>query len=200
MNRQLSEREIRLVMLLPAVLVVAIYACAFDQPHRAQVNALRQAAAQAGDHLTSQGQIQRAKADITMLQIDREKHRAAAATQLTLPTRWTSPAGRLNALADINAVFDAHSVFVVSTAHLPDTAMHGVAPQSLQDFAAAVGRQLHAQVPQVWQIEVVGSYADVLKALGELGRGDAFIVPLGLSMEPIGAETNYRHWSLWVWV
>jgi hypothetical protein len=204
MKRELSPREVRIVLLLPALIVAGIYVFAFDWPHQTHLNDLRTAAARERENPVSDAQLRYAGAEVTVLtqQIEMEKRRAASTTQpsLMLPARWTTPSSRLNAVAQIDSVFKAHALYILSTSRQPNTAISAVAPRALAEFAGAVVHEGHAPVPEILKIELVGSYGDVLNALGELNRSETFIIPLGLSMDSLGEQTGYRRWSLWVWV
>jgi hypothetical protein len=202
MKRELSLREVRIVLLLPALIIVGIYVFAFALPHETHINTTRASAAKERANPVPDAQLRRAGADVTMLtqQIETEKHRTAGEPSISLPARWTTSSGRLNAVAQIDSVFKAHALYILSTSPQPNTAISTVAPQSLQDFAGAVARDGHAPVPEIWKIELVGSYGDVLNALDELHRSNLFIIPLGLSMAPLDDQSGYRRWSLWLWV
>jgi hypothetical protein len=203
MKRQLSNREIRLLMLVPALVILTVYAVVYERPLCLQINTLNSAIGKIQENPVAPSQLDRANVEIVILtsQIDLEKRHLAASTQpsLALPTWWPTSDGRVSALAGIDAAFDSHAVQVLTTSHLPAGSISGIAPRSLQDFAAAVTREGHSQLPQVWRIDVIGSYADVLAALSDIGHRDAFVMPLGISMESINPETTYRKWSLWIW-
>jgi len=204
MNQKFTRREMRMAVVLPAVLIAGLYALFFERPHRQLLDAVRQKTeiarrdAVPGDLLAAR----KSQAFLLDAQLKLEQRRAAAATRpsLTLPARWTTPSGRFEAMASISAVLSSHALFVVSTTPLRDGSANLMASKPLQDFVAAVAHEGRSPVPEAWRVDVLGSYADLLAALQALDRRDSFIVPLGVSMEPIGPETTYRKWSVWFWL
>ena len=199
-EKQLTRREIRLLVVLPAVLVVGVYAFFFARPQSALISGVRQQTAIARQKPVSGDELKSIRQQVSLLK-EQIKSRAATRQSLILPKQWTSPSGRLDAMAAISSVFDSHSLYIVRTAHVADGPGNSMAPKSLRDFADAVAKEGHSPVPQVWQVDVLGAYGDVLAALRALDRCNAFIVPLGISMDPISEdEPKYRRWSLWFWV
>ena len=52
--------------------------------------------------------------------------------------------------------------------------------------------------PELWTVEVVGTYAQVVSALRDLNGSREPIVPAGVSMQPLSGAL--RKWSLWFWI
>lgn len=76
----------------------------------------------------------------------------------------------------------------------------GKLPPALQDATAAFLRLPNSTPPQVWRIELSGSYSSVLKLLEGLQKSKPLIVPLNLSMQVDKNERKPATWVLTLWL
>lgn len=211
--REFSRREFYLVSFCPVLLVIGIYV-AFVGPAQKLVTQLEQGnAAQrrsiealnlsiAAARKAPAPPISLATQEYALLtrQVETEKRLAVISAHpgSLVPIRWTGITGRIEAVHAIESTFEDHGLIIVSRQTDPDA--QKVVPKELDDFATAVKNDGNHPTPEVWRFYVIGSYSDVLTSLDELGRHDAFIVPLAAEMKVLPGDTTRRIWSLWIWV
>jgi len=212
--RELSRREFAVLLIFPGLLVAGIYYFAFDGPARSAVTQQQQSIATLRRTVAGVSQsiaaaqkipvppIPLAQEEIARLsdQIEAQKRWVAfnAHPWPMVPTRWTTAAGRIDALHAVASTFEANGLVILSRQTESDSKR--VVPKEFEDFADAVKNDGDHPVPEVWRIEFVGSYRDMLAALDQVGRSDAFIVPLAVAMEVLPDDTTRRSWTLWLWV
>jgi hypothetical protein len=73
-------------------------------------------------------------------------------------------------------------------------------PPRLQAVVKAAAAVDGNTPPRLRQIKLRGKYAAVAAALDSIARGDAWAVPLALTMKPAGDESGLLDWTLTVWV
>jgi hypothetical protein len=203
MSRELSRREARLLMILPALLIAAGYLFFFEQPNSAALRRLEKSLAASTRTAVPAPRMEVAQRAVVLLeaQVKAGQHKTTDAHPTSaLPAQWTTPLERLDALGAIASVFEAHSLVLIDSSQQPDADGHSVVPRPFQEYAKTLEREAHYAAPQVWRVEAVGSYVDVLAALQELGRRNSFIVPLAISMQTLPDDATRRRWSLWLWV
>lgn len=74
------------------------------------------------------------------------------------------------------------------------TTVNPFAPQPPTNSNAAAGEQ------RVWRIRFYGRYADVLETLEALRDSDSPIIPISLTMSESRTETQWRSWTLLLWI
>ena len=72
-------------------------------------------------------------------------------------------------------------------------------PVALKTAAIKFGPE-NGTTPQVWCIEVAGSYASVVKLLQSMATSSPMIVPLNLTMVCDPKELRFPVWNLYVWL
>lgn len=201
MKRELSRREIYLLMALPGILILIVYLFGFELSRSSTVNHLSRTLDQEretrGATLARLAAIRQQIATLNV-QLDQEKHQAAIEVHpaLMVPARWTNREGRLAALRNASAIFENNGLSIIASQADPDA--RNVLSNELSDFATLVKSDGNHPVPEIWRIQVLGTYHDLLAAISRIDQQNDFVVPLAISMK-IG-DTNLRLWSVWVWV
>lgn len=76
----------------------------------------------------------------------------------------------------------------------------GKLPPALKTAALLLTNHAGGTPPQVWRIELGGSYANVMKLLDGLKKAEALIVPLNLSMKADKSERKPATWAMTLWL
>ena len=128
MNKQLTPRETQLMLIVLAAALIRLHLWRFFRA-AASHGTIRQCSPGNRSRTPESGpvKINRAlarKAKVSLLgeQIKVEQRRAATHPASKLPARWTSPAGRLEALAVIGSACESHGLVVVTTSRQTDAA------------------------------------------------------------------------------
>lgn len=209
----LSRREFYLLLFSPVLFVFVICSLVFgtaqtsvtrlEQANTAQrrsIDAARQSIVAA--RKAPVPRISAAKLELSLLteQVETEKRLAeiSAHPGSMVPARWTSVTGRIEAVHAIESTFEDNGLIIVS--RQADADAKNVVPRELSDFSTAARKDGNHPIPEVWRFHVIGTYNDVLASLDELGRRDAFLVPLAVEMKMLAGDATRRIWSLWIWV
>jgi hypothetical protein len=211
--RELSRRELYLLSFSPVPLVLGIY-LTFVGPAGRLVTQLEQGNAGQRQSIVALDQsiaaarrapgppVSLAKQEFALLtrQVESEKRLAeiGAHPGSLVPIRWTTVTGRIEAVHAVESTFEDNGLIIVS--RQMDADAQKVVPKELGDFAVSVKNDGNHPTPEVWRFYVIGSYSDVLTSLVELGRHDAFIIPLAAEMKVLPGDTTRRIWSLCIWV
>jgi hypothetical protein len=204
MTTKLSIREILLVLLLPAILIVCVYVYGFERRWSTQITALDDRIATARKNAVPPDREKAKTLEIEKLNKDLENEtnlsKATTRPSLAIPSPWTKPVDRIVILERVAKIMEARSLYVHKAVPLSESEGQNIPPKPLQDLTAAVIREGTLPVPEVWRIEAMGTFADFLAALWDLGRVDGFIIPLAVSMDSAEEDIKQRKWSLWIWV
>ena len=76
----------------------------------------------------------------------------------------------------------------------------GRLPPALKSAALALTHQAATTPPEVWRIDLTGSYSNVVKMLEGLKNADALIIPLTVSMKSDARERKPTCWTLTLWL
>jgi hypothetical protein len=76
----------------------------------------------------------------------------------------------------------------------------GKLPASLKTAETSLIKSASGPPPQVWRIELVGSYSNVMKLLDGLQHTQALIVPLKVFMQADKNERQPTTWAMTLWL
>lgn len=185
----LTARERVLLLALPAVLGIAIYAAAVNPKHIARLNGARAKLAKAelersrGPQIVMTG----AALDAELAKLRGEKaklEQQVAAFQ----GEAADPTQRTEALVAVSQVLRRHELSVIEEG---PTAGNPVATRAPQKPANAAAIKAGA-----WRIRFIGGYGNVLTALREVQALDAPCFPQSLTMAEPRAGADWRDWTL----
>lgn len=214
-----SNRDRILAMLLPAILIGVGYFLFFnEQKTLDEVRAGLQAAQVAAVGPEAVG-MQRMK----LAELQKEADDLKAATTMLMERRKElanvgsiSPVMRTQALRKLSGMLWERGLFpfeesslqgeatrlspsfdgVLKTLAGPPagTVVNPFSPPPVASSASAGGEQ------RVWRIRFYGRYADVLETLEALRDSDSPIIPISLTMSESRTETQWRSWTLLLWI
>lgn len=76
----------------------------------------------------------------------------------------------------------------------------GRLPPVLKTAALALTQHTGATSPEVWRIDLTGSYGNVVKMLEGLKNAEALIIPLSISMKADPRERKSTCWTMTLWL
>lgn len=184
----LTTRDRWLAAMLPAMLTLLIGWFFFLRPAQKEVNSLRQRVENQGPASARQPLVTRAQAE------------AAAVAKSIADLREAQPAGavfdRNWAMQQASLLCAAHGLSLNSSS----LEAGGRLPPALQESTAALLRAPGSTPPQVWRLELTGSYPGIVNLLGGLAKTEPLIIPLNLSMEADKNERRPSRWVLTLWL
>lgn len=197
-----TPRERLLIMLLPALVIVGGYLMGYARDKeleaaRAGLASARASAVSYMDVLAEQEKIADVRSQLD--EIKKEK------TQLD--ARWS----RLGSMHEREAGTRIDSVRTLSKM-LWDCGLHSFEESIADDglgelppsFQGALRRLKGDSAPvathRLWKIRFIGRYADVMEALESLRDSGSPIIPVSISMSETRADTQYRSWTLLLWI
>lgn len=200
---RMSQRDKILLLVLPAMLVALGYGLFFLLPGMKTRAKLEKDLAAARGKLPSSAET--AQAASRLRQADESLARAKKQQQ-ELQTAWqelTRPCVNHSRRADrwtcLMSLLKRHQIHVVDHAPHDGTAKHKTS-LPLEKLARSIAEQHTQEQPQLWRLHLVGSYLSVLKALEDLGSGEAVAIPVSLSMTRPDTATKLREWTILLWI
>ena len=184
----LTLRDKWLAAALPAMLVLLCGWIFFLRPANRDLVKLRQ-------RVENQGPLIARQALVVRAQTDRDDLEKATADQRSAPVE-EGVFDRNFAMQQVSQLCAEHGLSLNATVLEPA----GKLPPALQEAASALSRVANATPPQVWRIELSGSYPGMVKLLGGLQKTKPLIVPLNLSMEADKNERKPAKWVLTLWL
>lgn len=104
------------------------------------------------------------------------------------------PSGnRTETLKKISEMLNAKNLSLLNSARLAEGALK-------DSKHSALAEQIGLPVPELWRMEIAGSYRNMLEAIDAMGASDSFIVPLSIGMEPLNEDAGTQRWSLTLWI
>ena len=186
-----SIREKWLLAVLPALLTVIIGWGLFYHP--TDLENLRKRVESQGPLSAKQGLVTRAQVESLTVKKSITARRDALAAETTVFDRNRA----MEAVSELCAV---HGLSLNAT----KLETSGKLPQALQEAIPAITHSLAATPPQVWRIELSGTYGNVEKLLAGLQQSQPLIVPLSVSMDTRLQDKEKRRqplkWVLTLWL
>jgi hypothetical protein len=185
----MSIRDKWLAAVLPALVTLLAGWIFFLRPASRELAGLRQRVENQGPLSARQTLLLSARTERLNLEKMIAIKRAAAAGE-------AGAFDRNGAMQQVSRLCAAHNLSLNAAAPEPG----GKLPRALQEAAAALSRMEDGVPPQVWRIELDGSYPGVVRLLEALGKTKPLIVPLNLSMEAGKNERNPAKWTISLWL
>lgn len=184
----MTTRDKWLAAFLPALVLLLVGWFVFLRPANRTLAGLRQRVENQGPLSHRQAQAARAQAE----RADLEKTLAA----LRQPAPAESAVFDRNAaLQQVSELCAKHGLGLNGTS----AEAGGKLPPTLQTAAAGLAKA-GTTPPQVWRIELSGTYPGVQKLVEGLQQTKPLIVPLNLSMTVDKNERRPAHWVLTLWL
>lgn len=184
-----TDREKLLLSTLPALGLMLFGWLIFLNPADRAVKVLRRRVEGQGPLSAKQAQIARAKTDHADLQ-------RALESRLNAPSENESVFDRNFAMQQVSQLCAAQRLSL-NAATLDAAAQ---LPPSLREATALLTRNGNTTPPQVWKIELTGSYVGIVNLLHGLEKTKPLIVPLNLSMQTGKNERQPLKWVLTLWL
>lgn len=99
-------------------------------------------------------------------------------------------------LQQISKLCETGGLTLMSSAPEPGAKL----PPSVDAAAKVLVKPAEASAPQVWRLELRGSYTDMLEFLDGLAAVSSLVVPLTVGMQPDADENNPISWTLSIWL
>jgi len=199
-----TPRERNLLLVFPALLLLIAYVYTWNsslqreiKAKRGQVDKVRAAAPSLADVAMEQAKVRKLQAEV------KEWERRAGAAQADLDSLAAccgSLQDRSAAVGALNEVFREHRLHIEEEG----AASGGNADQQVVSgpLRAALDRLKQSRryrPPQLFKIKFVGRYADVALALRTV-VDDGLAFPVQIQMDESNLDTEYRVWTLHVWI
>jgi hypothetical protein len=184
----LSVRDKWLAAALPAMVTLLLGWLILLRPAQREVVALRQ-------RVINQGPLSARQALVVQAQAQCAELEKAVAEKQAAPPSEGSVFDRNWAMQQISLLCAAHGLSLNTTALETGAKL----PSALQETTAALLRA-GGTAPQVWRVEISGSYPSIVKLLAGLQKSQPLIVPLSLSMQAGKTDRQPAAWALSLWL
>jgi len=210
-----TPRERLLLTLLPAIVAVCGYMLIYDRTKDLTAANEALAAAKSAQVSPDAVFVERMKLDDLREESDRlkaEKTTLEARKKELASIRQTTPAARTEALRQLS-----HMLWDRGLHLYQESAPEATDSQTSPSFEAVI-RSLTPPAPppnlfnpesstpvvpeakHLWQVRFYGRYSDVAAALESLRDSGLPIVPVSITMSETRQETNWRSWTLLLWL
>lgn len=162
----------------------ALQAAQKAQPAAAQFAVARAALSQAGRHLAT---VEQAAHECRQQWSDLESERS------------NDSRTRIRAIEGLTLLLKANDLELID-ATPEEGADAQKLPPALEQVAKALGGGQASSRVQLWNVQFVGRYEDLVRALGDLAEEEPFAIPVHLKMEEAKFGTNIRRWTLVLWI
>ena len=198
----MTNREKKLVLVLPAVAVIGAYGYFFLTPKFREVSAAEKELDQLKGQAAPNATDDRAKLTAIAREIE-----ADAKSVEALRKRWDAAVGRTGAplpgrperIARLNQLLDRAGLQIIDGSD-SDAAKGGSLHPGIDALAKEIGDGFGQPPPRVRVVRFHGRYGEVAAAMRTLAGGTVAAIPLGLTMKPDAATPNLLEWTLHVWV
>lgn len=194
-----STRERILLVCLPAVMIVAVYGWLIyprQQLDQAET-ALRAARAQEPS-LTAV-----AEKKVEIRQLDDQLKEADEVNE-QLQTRRRDLLGRGHGGPSLAVIQDLTQQMTIHNLRLLDQGNAGgeetFLPESLRKAVAELTDDSVKRDSVFWRFEFFGRYSDVLRLVRKMAQDDHPAIPVQLLMDETAGDSDWRSWSLVVWI
>lgn len=201
-----TPRDKILAMFLPGLVILTFYGLYyFTSGHSTLVKA-RSAAAKATQGQPSDAQLTsillKARDAEEVLDSVRKHHDALQGKWRELTGPWAHSGDPHDRLARLLELLKRNRVHLVN--HVPADAAKDSGKASVSPAVAKLAKQIadkgSQRAPQLWRMQLIGTYANVLHSLQELSSGEALAVPVALSMKQPETLGSAREWYILVWI
>ncbi|MSU36074.1 MAG: hypothetical protein EXS36_13420 [Pedosphaera sp.] len=198
---KLTSRDVRLLMFLPAILVLIIYFWVMTNKPMLQmrglvkrINSTRAATPSASDIANQENRVVQLYTQFKITQQETDPLRAEV-EQLMAP--WINPARRGAASEVIAQLWGRHGMLLQEQTPLAN-AEGRLSPTLARLVQHARTAALSHHGPGLWEIKLNGGYLEMLSALQEIAASDLPSVPVSLEMSNT-AQRERKHWKIALW-
>jgi hypothetical protein len=185
----LTARDKWLAACLPAFVTLLFGWLFFLRPSERSLSNLRQ-------RVENQGPLSARQALVVNTQAMRADLEKAIADKRSAPAEEGGVFDRNSAMQQVSLLCAANGLSLNATSH----ERGGRLPPALQEATAALTRAPNTAPPQIWRIELSGTYPDMVKLLAGLQKSKPLIVPLSVSMQTGKNERKPATWILTLWL
>lgn len=194
---KITQRDKKLVLVLPALALAIVYCLAVDRGLNARVRKLRQQVERAqatrastGELVREEAQLAQAARDLTSVESETQKIRETLET-----VSDSAPSNK--APERVAALLPRHRLALIEQAMLTETPPE--IGQPLQRFVAQSEGTNGAARAAFWRVKFVGTYPDTVAALDELEKSLPRVIPARLTMSD-GPSKKAKMWTLVLWM
>lgn len=186
----LPTRDRWLAAALPALVVLLAGWVFYIRPAAKEASLLERRVENQGSLQARQDMVSRARAEQSQLE-------SAVARLREAPPPVGAVFNRNLAMQHISRLCETNLLSLSETKLEPGD---GKLPAALKTAALLLTKNSGGTPPQVWRIEMSGSYSNVMKLLDGLQQANALIVPLNLSMQADKNERKPATWAMTLWL
>lgn len=184
----LSNREKWVVIGLPALLTGLVYVFFPGSYANARLASYNEQIKKEREKPLSPQEIKEVSSENQKIQDALKTNREKAVTLAKLQPEkfgslFSSDEDRGEPLRVISKAIEDHGLFLVKSEKL-DSQGRTALPKYMHEKLARLSETFNPPTPQIWRIEVLGSYTRMKEVCDELMKSKAFIVPLNVTMEP----------------
>jgi hypothetical protein len=200
-----SSREKVLILLLPSLVVVIVFAYFFSVPHYRMVAGLEKSIKVAEAAVPSDVQVQVKLQQVASLRQDVDR---LAKEEKSLVKTWDdaaalSAASRSDRLTRLLALLTRHDIHVIH--HGPfdggSTEIKDLKLSASQErLLKVLSEQGAKQPPQPRRLHLAGRYGDVARALEALSSGETLAIPMGVILKVGEPAQPVREWWVFLWI
>jgi hypothetical protein len=201
---QFTKRDQVLMILLPAIVVLAGYGYFFFNPKWTELN---RATASLEDARTKapgvQRQVQEAQVKLAAVQrevatTEKDKLKARQSwDQIVFPC--ANVVLHNDRVEKLNKLLAGRGLRLVEDAEA-DGNKEGKLGPALDGLSQQIATLSACPKPQLRKVRLVGKYLDLMAALDDLARSEGIAIPVGLNMKQASLNSSVREWLLLVWV
>ncbi len=197
MTERTTGRERILLSILPAALVLGLYAFLFAIPEQKihQQKSLELKAAQAKAIDKSVAEMSRSNVELVRAGLKRqtEQTRSDRESITYHGKQWSNGNDRLSNVQQLTELLAQFRLSIVKQDFQAEPQLSGYHSE-LRDIV--MSHTATDELLEYWQIELAGSYGDMLKFLNEINHSGLRTVPVAVSMQASTANDGVHSWTL----
>jgi hypothetical protein len=198
-----TRREKMLMLVLPAAVILGLYGF--------KLAGLRQRSTAAAAGLVAAQKARPTPAQLTAehrrlaetsaqaAEIERKSAEWKVRWQKLQRSRGADSPLRIEAIEGITALLN-HNRLQLIEGQPAETGDGARLPAALDRVATQLAEKNQRPKVQLWRLEFVGSYEDVVRALDEINDTQPLAIPVHLQMQEARLTTRLRHWTLFLWI
>jgi len=197
-----STRERVLLICLPAFMVIAVYGWLIypRQPLEQAETALRAAQAKVPS-LTdvAEKQVKIKRLDQQLAEADERNSELKARRREVMTPRTSGSNQQLTTIQDLTTLMISRNLRLLDQG--PMDGKTADLPEALRQAADQLSDKGETKLePVMWQLHFHGRYQDVLSVVKFLAETDHPAIPIQLLMDEVPTDTDWRTWTLVVWI
>jgi hypothetical protein len=186
----LSTRDRWLAATVPALVILLIGWIYYLRPAGRETALLKR-------QVEGQGPLEDQLDRVALARSGLEELEKTVAKLRTVRPPATAVFNRNLAMQQISKLCQTHTLSLVGTN--PEASDGRLSP-ALKSAALALTQHGTTTPPEVWRIDLTGSYSNVVKMLEGLKNAEALIIPLSISMKADPRERKSTCWTMTLWL